>query len=163
MARVVSSGVYQSSHFVDVCDVNATRLLLHYQLNMDHNTRVAKAIADLKTQDRTNIAATARKYDLTRETLSKRWRGITESQEDYYLSLQQLTETQETELVEYVNKLTNRGFPPTPQLLKNIAKSLSQKTLGPNWVAHFYQRHRTRLASIYLRTIDYKRKMADNS
>ena len=87
MARVVSSGVYQSSHFVDVCDVNATRLLLHCQSNMDHNTRVAKAIADLKTQDRTNIAATARKYDLTRETLSKRWRGITGSQEDYYLSL----------------------------------------------------------------------------
>ena len=163
MARVVSSGVYQSSHFVDVCDVNATRLLLHCQSNMDHNTRVAKAIADLKTQDRTNIAATARKYDLTRETLSKRWRGITGSQEDYYLSLQQLTETQETELVEYVNKLTNRGFPPTPQLLKNIAESLSQKTLGPNWVARFYQRHRTRLASIYLRTIDHKRKMADNS
>jgi hypothetical protein len=31
-----------------------------------HNTRIAKAIANLKTQDRPNIAATAKKYRVAR-------------------------------------------------------------------------------------------------
>ena len=36
-------------------------------------------------------------------------------------------------------------------------------TLGPNWAARFCKRHRIKLKSIYLRMIDHKRKMVDNS
>ena len=43
--------------------------------SMAHNARIAEAIADLKSQDRPNIAAIARKYRVARETLSKRFRG----------------------------------------------------------------------------------------
>ena len=131
---------------------------------MAHNARIAEAIADLKSQDRPNIAATARKYQLARETLSKRFRGETRSIQDANSYVrQQLTQTQEETLIEYVNKLNDRGFPPTPQILKNIAESIARTSLGHNWVARFCKRHRTRLASIYLRTIDHKRKLADNS
>ena len=45
--------------------------------SMAHNSRIAEAIADLKSQDRPNIAATARKYQLDRTTLSRRFRGET--------------------------------------------------------------------------------------
>ena len=75
----------------------------------------------------------------------------------------QLTDTQEETLITYVNKLNDRGFPPTPQILKNIAESIAHIVLGPNWVARFCKRYHTRLASVYLRTIDHKRKIADNS
>jgi hypothetical protein len=131
---------------------------------MDHNARIAEAITDLESQDRPNIAATARRYRIARETLSKRFRGETgPNQEATSYSRKQLTDTQEEALITYVNKLNDRGFPPTPQILKNIAESIAHTTLGRNWVARFCKRYRTRLASIYLRTIDHKRKIADNS
>src|SRR5882757_8552955 len=76
---------------------------------------------------------------------------------------QRLTKSQEETLIAYVNKLNDRGFPPTPQILKNIAESIAHTTLGPNWTARFCKRHRNQLSSVYLRTIDHKRKVADNS
>ena len=100
---------------------------------MAHNKRIAAAIADLKSQDCPNIAATARKYDLKRETLSKRFRGEIGTIKDVNsYSRKRLTNTQEEVLIEYVNKLNDRGFPPTPQILKNIAESIAKEPLGPD-------------------------------
>jgi hypothetical protein len=131
---------------------------------MDHNARIEAAIADLKTQKRVNFAATARRWDIERTTLTRRFRGTQSTIEDANSYVrQQLTQTQEEALITYVNKLNDCGFPPTPQILKNIAESIAQTTLGPNWVARFCKRHSTRLVSLYLRTIDHKRKIADNS
>ena len=101
--------------------------------SMAHNERIAAAIADLKSQDRLNIAATARNYDLKRETLSKRFRGETGTIKDANsYSRKRLTNTQEEVLIKYVNKLNDRGFPPTPQILKNIVESVVKESLGPN-------------------------------
>jgi Tc5 transposase DNA-binding domain len=131
---------------------------------MDHNARIEAAIADLRSQKHTNFAATAKKWNLERTTLAKRFRGETGTiQEAVSYVRKQLTDTQEEALITYVNKLNDRGFPPTPQILKNIAESIGQTHLGRNWAARFCKRHHTRLASIYLRTIDHKRKIADNS
>ena len=131
---------------------------------MAHNDRIAEAIADLRTQNCPNIAATAKKYGVARTTLSDRFKGKSSTIEDVNSSIrQQLTNAQEEVLIDYVNKLSNRGFPPTPQILKNIAESIAKTTLGSNWIARFCKRHRTELASIYLHTIDHKRKLADNS
>ena len=82
---------------------------------MDHNARIQAAINDLRSQDRRNIAATAKRYGIARETLSKRFRGATgPNQEATSYSRKQLTDTQEETLITYVNKLNDRGFPPTP-------------------------------------------------
>jgi hypothetical protein len=62
---------------------------------MDHNARIEAAIADLESQDRQNIAATAKKWGVARETLSKRFRGKTVSnQEANSYARRQLTDTQ---------------------------------------------------------------------
>jgi hypothetical protein len=131
---------------------------------MDHNARIATAIADLESQDRPNIAATARRHGVARKTLSDRFKGKSTTIQDAVSYVRkQLSDTQEEALITYVNKLNDRGFPPTPQILKNIAESIAHVPLGPNWVARFCKRYRTRLTSIYLRTIDHKRKIVDNS
>jgi hypothetical protein len=39
---------------------------------MDHNARIQAAIDDLRSQKRTNISATAKKWEVARETLSVR-------------------------------------------------------------------------------------------
>jgi Tc5 transposase DNA-binding domain len=131
---------------------------------MDHNARIQAAINDLRSQKRTNFAATARRWDVERTTLAKRFRGETGTNEDANSYVrQQLTATQEETLIAYINKLNDRGFPPTPQILKNITESIIHITLSRNWVARFYKRHCTQLTSVYLRTIDHKRKVTDNS
>jgi len=82
---------------------------------MDHDARIKAAIADLKSQDHQNIAETAIKWGLIRETLSKRFRGVTGSNQDATsYARKKLTDTQETTLIKYINKLSDRGFPLTP-------------------------------------------------
>ena len=132
--------------------------------SMSHNARIEAAIAELKSQKRINYAEIARKWKLTDTTLRRRFIGKTTSiQEANTESRQKLTSIQEEALIEHANKLTDRGIPPTPQILKNIAEEISKTKLGPNWVARFCKRHSHRLTSVYLRAIDYKRKVADNS
>ena len=132
--------------------------------SMDHNARIEAAIADLESQDRQNIAATTRAWGIARETLSKRFRGRTGSNEDATsYARRQLTDVQEKTLIEYINKLSDRGLPPTPQIVKKLAEEIAGVALAKNWVSRFCNRHQDRLLSVYLRTIDHKRKLADNS
>lgn len=131
---------------------------------MDHNARIAAAIADLQAQERTNFAEVARKWNLVSTTLARRFRGETGTIEDANSdSRQRLTKTQEECLIEYINKSSDRGFPPTPQILKNIAQSIAKSKLGKNWISRFCNRNRERVKSIYLRNINHSRKIADNS
>jgi len=100
---------------------------------IDYNARIAAAIADLKSQVFTDITAAAEEWDVKRTTLSKRFRGKTGSREDANSYVRQrLTATQEKTLIEYINKLDDRGFHPTPQILKNIAQSIARTKLSPN-------------------------------
>jgi Tc5 transposase DNA-binding domain len=132
--------------------------------NMDHDARIRAAIADLESQDRINYKVTAIKWGLKRTTLARRHRGETGSkQEANSYARQKLTDTQEKTLIRHINKLSDRGFPPTPQIVKNLAEEIAGVALGPNWVSRFCKRHQKQLLSVYLRTIDHKRKLADNS
>jgi AraC-like DNA-binding protein len=131
---------------------------------MDHNARIKAAITDLESQNRPNIKATAKKWEINRSTLSRRFRGETGSNRDANsYARRQLTDVQEETLIKHINNLSNRGLPPTPQIVKNIAEEIAYVKLGPNWVSRFCKRHRDQLTSVYLRTIDHKRKIADNS
>ena len=100
---------------------------------MDHNARIQAALDNLRSQERVNFAATARRWEVERTTLARRFRGIQGIIEDANSYVrQQLSSTQEEALITYVNKLNDRGFPPTPQILKNIAESIVYTTLGVN-------------------------------
>ena len=95
---------------------------------MDHNARIAKAILELQSQDPPKYAETARKYDIDKSTLWRRFKGKTGSIQDANsTSRQKLTNIQEEVLIEHVNKLTDRGIPPTPQMLKNFAEENRRK------------------------------------
>ena len=132
--------------------------------NLPHNDRIELAIADLESQDRPNYAATAKKWQIDRSTLSRRHRGVTGTKEDQYsYSVKALTDIQESVLVQCINDLSARGLPPTPQIVKNLAEELANKELSHNWVGRFIERKKKVLKSIYLTTMDHKRKIADNS
>ena len=103
----------------------------HYSIN--YNVRIEKTINDLKSQSRTNIAVTVKKWDVHRTTLTRRFQDVQDTRQDTNSYVRQkLTRTQEETLIEYVNKLNDRGFPLTPQILKNITESITRTTLDPN-------------------------------
>jgi hypothetical protein len=100
---------------------------------MDHEARIQAAISDLESQTRKNYASTAKKWGLERTTLAKRFRGETGPNRDAIsYAHKQLTDVQEEILIRHINKLSGRGLPPTPQIVKNIAEEIARVTLGKN-------------------------------
>ena len=96
-----------------------------------HNDRIELAIADLESQESLNYAETAKKWNIDRSTLSRRHKGVTGSKQDQYsYTAKNLTDVQETVLVRYINDLSAGGLPPTPQIVKNLAKELAGKDIG---------------------------------
>ena len=67
---------------------------------------------------------------------------------------QRLTNSQEEVLIGHINKLTDRGLPPTSQIVRNLAEEIAGSSVGKNWTSDFVQRHKDRLKSLYLCNID---------
>ena len=129
------------------------------------NEEVLKqAINDLKSQKSPNFSTTARKYNLDRTTLTRRFKGEAVSySEARSRSHKLLTNAQESILIEYIRKLSERGLHSTPRILENLVTELIRKPVGKRWIERFQKRHENELASVYLRNIDQSRHIADNS
>src|SRR6266850_4631652 len=125
---------------------------------------IEKAIEVLKSQETPRYAEVARQFDLSRHTLMRRFKGETRSRADAIsLHLKALTTTQERELIDYLNRLSDRGIPPTTQIAENIVFEILKRPVGHNWIYRFCQRYRGELRSVYHRAIDHSRQVADNS
>ncbi len=123
---------------------------------------IEAALAALRSQNHCNYSATAKEYGVNRTTLSRRHRGITGSMREQYDSISILTKQREKTLVEYINKLTNRGFPPTTSMVLNFAADISKHRPNRCWVTRFVKRHSNELQSGFLSGFDLSRKKADN-
>jgi hypothetical protein len=131
-------------------------------LSSTHNTRIELALADLASQSKPNYKATAKKYEIQRTTLARRYKGQTHSREAANSEYRQrLNHVQEETLIRHINKLTDRGIPPTSQMVKNIAEEIAGLSVGKNWTSDFVRRHKERLKSLYLRNIDNLRTKAE--
>ena len=98
--------------------------------HISHNDRIELAITDLESQAQPNFSTTAQKYDVKRTTLARRFKGESVSRQDAvsYTS-KALTNTEEEVLVRYINELNARGLPPTPQIVKNLAEEIVERSL----------------------------------
>jgi hypothetical protein len=131
---------------------------------MVNEAAIQLALDDLKSQEVINFTATAKMYNLDRTTLMRRFKGKTTSyQASRSVHQKLLTDAQEEVLLHYISDLSDRGMPPTPQILENLIVEIVRKPIGQCWVRRFCQRHRNKIKSIYLRGIDQSRKVADNS
>ena len=125
---------------------------------------MALALAELALQDEPNINGTANKHGLSRTTLRARFYSIHRSRaEAASLYSRNLTDAQEEVLIGHINRLTNRGIPPTTQMVRNFAEEIIQEEVGHCWTSNFVNRHKDRLHSKYLRTIDRKRFTAEST
>src|SRR5205814_9729214 len=74
---------------------------------------------------------------------------------------QRFTIQQEEVLIGQINRLTDRGIPPTSQIVRNLAEEIAGSSVGKNWTGTFIGRHKERLKSLYLRNIDNLRTKAE--
>ena len=123
-----------------------------------------EAIALLKSQEKPDFTTVAKKYNLDRTTLWRRFNGKTVSRaEATSLHKKLLTDAQEQVLLDYIKQLSIRGMPPTPQMLESMVVEMIKKPVGEAWVRRFCTRYENQVTSVYLRCIDQDRQIADNS
>ena len=131
---------------------------------MVNEIALAEAIADLKSQSNRNFRTTAEKHHVDRKTLQRRFEGTTASNRTAHLEAQgHLTPAQEKILIDRINELSIRGIPPTPQFVENLVAEFINEYVGEHWVNCFVKRHDDQLETIFLDSIDYARRVADNS
>jgi hypothetical protein len=131
--------------------------------NMTTKDRMDKAISALKSGECTTITAAAKEYGVDRSTLSRRYNEKTVSREEAIsIYCKQLTTTQELLLIEWINRLSDRGFPPTPQMVRNEVECILKRQIGKNWVTRFCERYSDTITSKYLKGIDKARHVAEN-
>ena len=113
------------------------------------------ALAEIESSKEPNYSAIARNWKLTPSTLIRRAQGKTTSREDFQSQVYQcLTNAQEHILIRQINRLTERGIPPTSQMVRNFAEEMIGRAVGKNWTSQFCRRHQSELKSLYLRNIE---------
>ena len=91
------------------------------------------ALRDLRLQDKPNVSATARVYNVNRSTLTRRFHGDTNPARVVVQKSQLLHPQQEKDLVIFINKKTEQGIPPTTAMVRNCAEQLAKSRPGNSW------------------------------
>ena len=120
------------------------------------------ALASLALPDSVIYAQTAKEYGVSDTTLRRRHQGKQVSRHQAtFESKSLITDAQEHVLISHIKRLTERGIPPTPPMVRNFTAKIGKKRPGKNWVYEFNKRHANELDSKYLKGFDFKRKRAD--
>lgn len=90
---------------------------------MSYEQCIDSAIAWLQSQEKHNYSEAARRYNVKRTTVERRFQGKTTSRAEANSEYQLLTTTQEKTPIDRINRLTNRNMAPTSQI-KNIAEEI---------------------------------------
>ena len=91
------------------------------------------ALESLNLQEVPNVRSTSRKFGIVESTLRRRFKGKTVFyQRAKYLSHNCLSHAQEKTLIMQINRLTDRGIPPTIRMMRNFAEEIIQKPIGKN-------------------------------
>lgn len=104
----------------------------------------------------------ARKFGVSRTTLSRRFRRVQSSREAIAEQQGHLNYHEEAELVRYIKELSERALPPTRTMIKNFAAEISKNTISTSWVTRFLQRHDSDLISKWTTGMDRNRHEADS-
>jgi hypothetical protein len=131
--------------------------------NLTYEARLGLTIEDIGKQTSPNWLGTARRFQVDRTTLQRRFTSTQQDRTTAHVESHQcLSLAQEETLIGYINSLTKRSLPPTSQIVHNLAEELVKRPINKNWVSDFVKRYKDRLHSVYLRTIENKRVKANS-
>jgi hypothetical protein len=103
----------------------------------------------------------ADEYNVSRHTLARRCKGIQAPVHAKNLNQQRLNSQQEQELIQHIERLTERGLPPTREMIRRFASGVAQEHVGKGWVTRFVNKHHDQLISRWTSGMDYVRHQAD--
>ena len=121
------------------------------------------AIESLEPGEQFTYAEIAKRFGVNRSTLSRRHRGVTQSNDAALHDRQFLNTTQEERLVAYIEGLCERGLPPTLQMVRNFASEIGGRPAGKSWPSRFVERHKLKLISRWTTGMDATRHKADSA
>ena len=132
---------------------------------MDPIEAALAALESLKPGEPFTYTEYADKYGCNRTTLSKRHRGVQGTRAAQYESQRVLNDEQSRTLVEWVNRLTQRGLPPSNEMLRNFAKEIrgSENKPGKDWPRRWRNRHNDKIIFTYTTRINGSRYSADST
>ena len=134
---------------------------LFFQITMEklYDDQMSDALAELNLEDQINYSATASRYNVSRQTLSRQHKGKSTSHKVVNVTVRQaLSGIQEVKLVERISAHSIQGWPMTPQVVRDLAERIAGRPLGECWTRHFVQHHSDELKSVFLKPIDKQHK-----
>ena len=109
---------------------------------MDPILAAIAAFESRELGEQTSYTKIAAKYNVDRSTLSRRHQGSQAPQQARTLQKLVLNPQQELELVRYIKTLTERGLPPTREMIRNFLSEVAYQQLSVCWVTRFINRHK---------------------
>lgn len=126
---------------------------------MDPIEAAIAAIESLKPGEDFTYTEIAERFGVVRSTLTRRHQRVTQAPGK---NRQNLNHQQEKELLQYIQRLTERGLPPTRQMIQNFASIIAKKDVSIRWVDRFVGRHPDSLISRWTTGLDSNRHKADS-
>ena len=105
------------------------------------------SLKSLKPGETPSYAKILKKYGCDRNTLSRRHRGVQAPIAQKLENQRLLNDTQEKELIRYIDSLCERGLPPLRQIIYNFASKIGSREAGKSWANQFIKRWEVDLIS----------------
>lgn len=141
---------WQLVHVVSLCTLGPCNINLSsycISTNMDPIEAALTAIESRDLEEQLVYQKYADIYSVDRSTLSRRHRGITRSRKDGYEKQRNLSNQEETELLQYIRTLTKRGLPSTCQMVQSFASTIAHREVSISWVDRFTAKNQESLIS----------------
>ena len=109
----------------------------------DKSAQVTKAVLAIRSGEFKDYSNAAKKFHCSHTAVMRRIKGLTKTRQEAHSFYHQcLTNDEEEILISRINKLTDRGLPPTSQIIRNLAEEICKSPVGKNWVGQFCKRHK---------------------
>jgi hypothetical protein len=99
----------------------------------DKSALVTKAVLAIRRGEFQDYSNAAKKFHCSHTAVMRRIKGQTKTRQEANSFYHQcLTDDEEETLISRINKLTDRGLPPTSQIVRNLAEEIRGEPVGKN-------------------------------
>jgi AraC-like DNA-binding protein len=121
-----------------------------------------KYLESHELEENTSYTKVAEIFSVSRHTLARRHKGITQSMTTKHQQQRKITPQAEAELVRYIQSLSDRHMPPTRNMIQNFASKIAREEVSETWVTRFLNRHPDDIISKWATGMDSARHQAES-
>ena len=129
---------------------------------MDRINSAICAIESREPGEKFSYKNIAESFGVVRSTLTRHHRRQIGQDAITPHRLRHLNDEEEIELLSYIKKLTERGLPPTRQMIQSFASTIAKKQVSMSWVDRFVRKYPESLICRWTTGMDHNRHAADS-